>query len=468
MKYASTDSHQVRALTALPAVALVAGSMLGVGIFIMPGPVAANVSGPGSFLIMWVVGGVVALFGASCLGELGAMRPRSGGDYEFLRISWGPGIGFATGWLQLLVIFPGSLASIAVATSNFQLPVIFGDWVQRAIPLGDTSIPTTRLLAAGLILILTTINYYGLRTAGWVQLAVTSIPVLVLVVVSVSVLADNGVGRVLTGAVERPPSARHWLSALGYAYLKVYFAYAGWNAALYVAGEVDQPGRNLPRALVGGAGLVTGLYMLLCMGFLAVLGFAALSETGEAGTATGVKLFGPTAVIGMALLIFLAMLGSLNGTVIVGSRIAYAMAQRGDCLEIAGRLHPRHRTPYVALWLQSLIALGLVFSPFDLGQLVDYTTSAMLISGTLTVLSVIVLRRTQPDTVRPYRVTAYPLPAIGYALSSTVVLTLVVMDRDPSVLVAVAWFAVALALWHFVIKRRRAGLEWTAPQAGEH
>jgi APA family basic amino acid/polyamine antiporter len=212
---------------------------------------------------------------------------------------------------------------------------------------------------------------------------------------------------------------------------------------------------------------VTGLYLLLCMGFLAVLGFAALPDTGEAGTATGAKLFGPAAVIAMALLIFLAMLGSLNGTVIVGSRIAYAMAQRGDCLEIAGRLHPRPRTPYVALWLQSLIALGLVFSPFDLGQLVDYTTSAMLISGTLTVLSVIVLRRTQPDTPRPYRVTAYPLPAIGYALSSAVVLILVVMDRDPSVLVAVAWFAVALALWHFVIKRRRAGLEWTAPRAGE-
>lgn len=448
MNYESSDSRQERNLTALPALALVAGSMLGIGIFIMPPQVAVNVGGPWSFLIMWLVGGVAALFGALCLAELGAMRPRSGGDYEFLHIGWGSGIAFAAGWLQLLVIFPGSLASVAVATANFQLPVLLGEWA------GVDFMP--RVTAAALILILTVINHYGVRIAGWVQVTVTVVPILALLIVCVYVLGDAGAGDILRDQTTATPKGSGDLTALGSAYLKVYFAYSGWNAAIYVAGEIDDPGRNLPRALVGGTGIVTGLYVLLCLGFLALFGFHGLPEVGEAGTAAAVQLFGPTAIVAMAFLIFLAMVGSLNGTVLIGSRIAYAMAQRGDCVKMAGELHPRHGTPHIALWLQAAIALVLIVSPFNLDQLINYTSSAMLITGTLTVMSVMVLRRKMPKEPRPYRVTGYPLPAIGYGLSSVLVLVLVVLAKDPSVLVAVAWFAGALALWHLVIKRRRA------------
>ncbi|HVH99627.1 MAG TPA: amino acid permease [Enhygromyxa sp.] len=445
-----TDSRQERNLTALPALSLVAGSMLGIGIFIMPSQVAANVGGPWSFLLMWVAGGLSALFGALCLAELGAMRPRSGGDYEFLHIGWGPGIAFAAGWLQLLVIFPGSLASVAVATSNFQLPVLLGEWAGGDVALLGMTIPIPRLMAAALIVVLTIINHYGVKIAGWVQVTVTVVPIVALMIICAYAI---GSGDVLRDETVAPRDVG--LSALGHAYLKVYFAYSGWNAAIYVAGEIDRPGRNLPLSLVGGTGLITALYVFLCVGFLAVIGFAGLPAIGEAGTATAVELFGPVAVVVMAFLILLAMIGTLNGTVLIGSRISYAMAQRGDCVEMAGHLHPRHGTPHVALWLQCAITVALIASPFDLNQLVDYTSSAMLITGTLTVLSVMVLRRKQPDTPRPYRVTAYPLPALGYALSSVVVLVLVVMDRDPSVLVAVAWFAGALALWHLVIKQRK-------------
>lgn len=452
MQDSSTDSRQERTLTTLPAISLVAGSMLGIGIFIMPAQVAANVGGPWSFLAMWLIGGLAALFGALCLAELGAMRPRSGGDYEFLHIGWGSGIAFAVGWLQLLVIFPGSLASVGVATASFQMPVLFGEWAGREVALLGTTVPIPRLTAAALIVLLTIINHFGVRIAGWIQVLVTVVPIAVLLIVCLYVFGVSGVGQ----AFESTDTQHGGLAALGHAYLKVYFAYSGWNAAIYVAGEIQDPGRNMPRALVGGTGIVTGLYMLLCLGFLVLFGFAALPEIFEVGTASAVKLFGDTAVIAMTLVIFLAMLGTLNGAVLIGSRIAYAMAQRGDCVAIAGELHPRHGTPHVALWLQTAITLVLILSPFDLNQLVDYTSTAMLISGTLTVLSVMVLRRKQPDVPRPYKVTAYPLPAIGYALSSVVVLGLVIVNRDPSVLVAVAWFAGALGLWHLVIKKRRA------------
>lgn len=447
----------LRKLSALPALALVAGSMLGIGIFIMPSQVAANVGGPWGFLAMWLAGGLAALFGALCLAELGAMRPRSGGDYEFLHIGWGPGIAFAAGWLQLLVIFPGSLASVAVATASFQLPVLLGEWAGGELSLFGMSIASPRLLAAALILTLTIINHTGVRIAGWVQVTVTVVPITVLLIVSAYVLADSGASELLraeTAPLDNGESGG--MSSLGHAYLKVYFAYSGWNAALYVAGEIKDPGRNLPRALVGGTSLVTALYLLLCLGFLALFGFSALPGIGEAGTAAAVALFGPTAVTAITLLILLAMVGTLNGTVLIGSRIGYAMAQRGDCPRAVGRLHPRHNTPHLALWLQATIAIALIMSPFDLNQLIDYTSSAMLITGTLTVLTVMVLRRKMPDEPRPYRTSFHPLPVLGYTISSVIVLVLVIIDRDPSVLVAVGWFAVALLFWRLVIKRRQS------------
>jgi basic amino acid/polyamine antiporter, APA family len=442
-----TPEQPLRKLTALPALALVAGSMLGIGIFIMPAQVAANVGGPWAFLGMWLAGGLAALFGALCLAELGAMLPRSGGDYEFLHVGWGPGIAFAAGWLQLLVIFPGSLASVAVATANFQLPVLLGDWAGGELSLFGLGVPAPRVLAAALILSLTIINHVGVRTAGWVQVTVTIVPILVLLIVSAYVLGDAGSGESLRANTTATAKGDGSLSSLGRAYLKVYFAYSGWNAALYVAGEIKDPGRNLPRALVGGTGLVTGLYVLLCLGFLALFGFSELPSVGEAGTAAAVELFGPAAVTGMALLILLAMIGSLNGTTLIGGRIGYAMAQRGDCPREFGRLHPRHNTPHLALWLQALIALILVASPFDLDQLINYTSSAMLITGTLTVLTLVVLRRKLPDQPRPYRASLHPLPVLGYVISSVIVLILVIIDQDPSVLVAVGWFAAALLIW---------------------
>jgi basic amino acid/polyamine antiporter, APA family len=450
----------LRKLTALPALALVAGSMLGIGIFIMPPQVAQHVGGPWAFLGMWLAGGLAAMFGALCLAELGAMMPRSGGDYEFLHVGWGPGIAFAAGWLQLLVIFPGSLASVAVATADFQLPVLLGDWAAGHVWIHvwklEMSIPASRLLAAALILILTIINHIGVRMAGWVQVTVTVVPILVLLVVSAYVLGDAGAGDALrAGTTATTKGEAGGFSNLGQAYLKVYFAYSGWNAALYVAGEIKEPGRNLPRALVGGTGLVTGLYVVLCLGFLALFGFADLPSVDEAGTAAAVALFGPAAVTAMASLILLAMIGSLNGTVLIGGRIGYAMAQRGDCPREVGRLHPRHNTPHLALWLQAVIALALIASPFDLQQLINYTSSAMLITGTLTVLTLVVLRRKLPDEPRPYRATLHPLPVIGYTVSSVVALIMVIAGRDPSVLVAIGWFAGALLVWR--LRRSAAG-----------
>jgi APA family basic amino acid/polyamine antiporter len=442
-----------RSLGPLAALALVAGSMLGIGIFISPPEVAAHVSGSVPFMMMWVLGGLSAVFGALCLAELGAMMPRSGGDYAYLRNSWGPGIAFAAGWLQLLAIFPGSLASVAVATSTYQLPALFGPGMAEPVHVLGLVIPASHLWAAALIIALTLINHIGVKISGVVQVLVTVIPLAVLLIVTLIVLWQHEPGTLtpaLTETVEREPGATN----LARAFLPVYFAYSGWNAAIYVGGEIKQPSRNLPRALVGGTAMVTALYLILCVGFLEVFTFDGLANVGEAGTAAAQAVFGPIGVLVVTGLIILAMIGSLNGSVLTGSRIAYAMAEQGDCTPAAGQLHPRFSTPVVALWMQCGIALALLFLDLwifgkGLDTLIAYTSSAMLITGTLTVLSVVIYRRREPDRPRPYKTWLYPLPPVAYAVSSLLVLVVLARQGDVSVWLAATWFGGALVYHRF-------------------
>ncbi len=443
------DHEEERSLGPFAALALVAGSMLGIGIFIAPPVVAAQLDHPGTFLLMWLCGGLSALFGALAVAELGAMMPRAGGDYSYLRLAYGPGIAFGVGWLQLLAIFPGSLATMAVGTAAFQLPMILGPSFDLPAQLG---LPNEITWAIVIIVGFTALNHVGVVLSGRFQVALTVIPVVVLLAASLIVLATHGAGG---GAWDdgHGPMRGPGLGAAALAFLPVYFAYSGWNAAIFVGGEIKNPGRNLPRALVGGTLGVTILYFILCAGFLAVFPMADLARVGEAGTAAARTLFGTIGEIGVTTLIVLAMLGSINGTVLTGSRIAYAMARHGHCPGSAGHLHPRFRTPVVALWLQAAWSAVLVLSQ-SFEQLMNYTSAAMLITGTLTVLAVIVLRRKLPDTTRPYRTWGYPVTPLLYAASSLVVLCVLASQLDPSVFLAAVWFVGALVVHHFFMRKR--------------
>jgi APA family basic amino acid/polyamine antiporter len=451
-----SGERPIRTLGALPAIALVCGSMMGIGIFISPPEVASHVSGPTPFMLLWLVGGLTALFGALSLAELGAMLPRDGGDYSYLRDSWGPGIAFAAGWLQLLAIFPGSLACVAVATSRFQLPVLFGPGLTEPLVLGAIEIPGSHLWAAMIIVGLTLMNHIGVKVSGMLQVLVTSVPLGVLLITALIVIwqydpVTPSLAATVVGTEPSPTNAH----GLAHAYLPVYFAYSGWNAAIYVGGEIKNPGRNLPRALVGGTALVTALYLILCAGFLAVFSLHDLADVGEAGTAAAQAVFGPLGVTAVTALIVLAMIGSLNGSVLAGSRIAFAMGKQGDCVRAAGTLAPRFSTPAVALWMQCGVALALLFVDlvlFDDGLtgLIAYTSSAMLITGTLTVLAVVIFRRRRPELARPYKTWLYPLPPFLYAMSSLFVLIVLAHQGHPSVWIALGWFASALLFYRFV------------------
>jgi basic amino acid/polyamine antiporter, APA family len=272
------------------------------------------------------------------------------------------------------------------------------------------------------------------------------------------VLWQHEPGTVDPALIDASPEQQTSGNSWARAYLPVYFAYSGWNAAIYVGGEIKQPARNLPRALVGGTAVVTALYLILCIGYLEVFSLDGLANVGEAGTAAAQAIFGPVGVTVLTGLIVLAMIGSLNGSVLTGSRVAFAMARQGDCARAAGELHPRFATPTIALWMQCGLALALLF--FDLwlfggglDTLIAYTSSAMLITGTLTVLAVVILRRQMPKLERPYRTWLYPLPPLVYAGSCLLVLVVLARQGDASVWLAVGWFAAALGV-HWLLRRR--------------
>ncbi len=427
---------------------LVTGSMLGIGIFVAPPSVAAQVEGPGAFLLVWLLGGLTALCGALSVAELGAMMPRAGGDYPYLRRAYGPGLAFAAGWLQLLAVFPGSLAVVAVGTA-FQLPIILGagyPWPQ------SMGLDPATTWAVVIIVGLTAVNHIGVVVSGRLQVLVTMTPVVVLLVGTAVVMLVQGTGGgALSGAGENlvVPS----IAAVAAASLPVYFAFSGWNAAIFIGAEIERPAINLPRALVGGTLLVTVLYLALCLGFLSVFTMDDLANTGEAGTAAAGLLFGGVGRFAVTLSILLAMLGSLNGTILTGSRIAYAMANEGQCIAAAGTISRRFGTPAVALWLQAGLALVLVFTHgFD--ALLKYTSAAMLITGSLTVVAVMVLRRKLPKLARPYRTWGYPVTPVAYVLVSVGVLAVLAQGGDPSVFAGIGWFVLAFGFHHVFLRKR--------------
>lgn len=456
-----TDSaKQTRALGALPAMALVAGSMLGIGIFIAPPVVATQLDRPGAFLLMWMVGGLSALCGALSVAELGSMMPTAGGDYPYLRRAYGPGWAYAAGWLQLLAIFPGSLAAMAVGTAKFQFPIVFGSSYDVPAMIGLPMDPAM-FWAVAIVVTLTGLNHVGVVLSGRFQVALTGVPVAILVVASVAVLLQSGHHDGAWAGSTPDTFELPGISAIALAFLPVYFAYSGWNAAIFVGGEIRNPGKNLPRALVGGTLGVTVLYFMLCVGFLAVFSMDDLANTGEAGTAAARSLFGGLGVFVVTTLILLAMLGSINGTIITGSRIAFAMAHDGQCVRAAGKLG-RFGTPGVALWMQAGWTIVLMMSQ-QFEQLVNYTSAAMLITGTMTVMAVFVLRRTMPDEPRPYRTWGYPVTPLLYAGSSVFVLVMLAKELDPSVFLGMGWFVAAWAFHRWVIAPRSVDAPAASP-----
>ncbi|MDG1484594.1 MAG: amino acid permease [Myxococcota bacterium] len=400
----------MRVIGPVGAVAVVAGSMLGIGIFLTPPLVAAAAPSAAWFYGLWLAGGLVALSGALVYAQLGAMRPEAGGDVIFQRAALGPAVAGASGAVMFSLAFAGSLAAMAAAVCQYQLATVTG--LDLSLPL--LGIPRYQLAGMVVVLALTGLNVLSVRLTSWAQTALTAVPMVLLIGLSVWGLVGEGAGG---GMVEAP-------TGLLKAWMAIYFTYAGWPAVIYVAGEVRDPDRSLPVGLIGGTALITALYLLLCMAMVHVLGMPGLAGAGESGSAMAAVLLPNGAVI-MSGLVALALLASINGTALGGARVALAMAQQGVLpAALAARTGG---VPTRALWVQAGIACLLLLTG-GFSTILSITTLAMMLIGSLTVISALILHaRGERGS---FSAPLWPLPALVYLTSSLAAVVLLVLQSD--------------------------------------
>lgn len=459
---ANSDSptHLVRGLGLLDATMLVVGSMIGSGIFITSAESARLVGAPGWLLAAWALAGVLTITGALCCAELAAMMPRAGGQYVFLREAYGPAVGFLFGWAFLIVIQTGTIAAVAVAFANFAgvltdhvsptrfiiEPVVLGRYA--------ISLSTQQLVAVLMILLLTAMNTRGLKIGKLVQNIFTvakTAALLGLIVVGLGLgwdeesaaytaswwdsrangwtpqVAQPGLGE-LGGAAA---GGFALVMLLGRAMVGPLFAQSAWNNVTFTAGEVREPGRNLPLALLAGCSVVVTLYLLANLAYVVTLPLANLQNAPQNRVATEVMqaILGKPGTLLMAVAIMVSTFGCNNGLILAGARVYYAMARDELFFKRVGSLNPKH-VPAVALAAQGVWASLLVLprtATVDsrtgaqtfgnvYTQLLEYIISADLVFYALMVGAVIIMRRKRPDASRPYRTHGYPLVPAVYLL----------------------------------------------------
>lgn len=400
----------LRALGARDAASLTIGAMVGTGIFLTAGDVTRAVGTPGATLAVWVAGGLLTLAGALTYGELGTMYPRAGGLYNFLRAAYGPLWGFLYGWTCLLVIMSGGLAAIAVGFGEYLgafVPAFDGGAVWWTI--GPWRVHGPQVAGALAILLLTALNHVGVRAAASAQNAFTALKVLAIVLLGAGALimaAHPGAALDAAGAraALRPLALPAFLTAM----IATLWTYDGWYAVTLSAGELRQPGRDLPRGLVLGVLAVMALYLTLNVVYLRALTLEQISRTSRVAEAAARALMGAGGAHAIAALVALSAFGCLAASVLYTSRLYQPMAEDGVFFRALARVDPRFRTPVNSLWLQSAVAMALTLTG-GYTQLFTYVTFAGVVFHVLAGAAVFVLRRTQPAAVRPYRTLGYPL-----------------------------------------------------------
>jgi APA family basic amino acid/polyamine antiporter len=418
----------------------VVSSMVGTGILISPGFMMMAMPNLWANLGLWALGGVLAFVGALCYAELGAAMPEAGGDYVYLREAYGPLPAFLSGWVSLLLGFSAPIAVVAYTSSEYLLsPLVEG-------PIGATPEGATKGLAAVLIVALTLPHLLGHRSSSWTLnfTTILKIGLLVLLVLG-GILSGRGSHSHLTSAVA---ASEVEMSVVAPQLFYVLFAYIGWNGSAYLAGEIRDPEKNLPRSLFLGTLGVTALYIALSWVFM----FAVPFKTVSFDNATQVPLMAATTFFGegisnvFAVAVAITLFATLNAFILTGPRIYYAMAKNGLFPSLAGRLHPKTGVPVAATLSQSFLALVLLYvAPFQ--ELYQYSALGLSLFSSLAIGAVYALRIRRPGLVRPFRVPGYPWTPAIYLLVTFFMAGYAVLEWTRPSLFALASLVVGVAVY---------------------
>ncbi|HYN09208.1 MAG TPA: amino acid permease [Vicinamibacterales bacterium] len=440
-----------RAIGPIGATLLVIGSVIGSGIFLTTGVMAATLPSPVLILLAWATGCLFAIAGALTYAELGTMFPKAGGVYVFLSEAFGPLVGFLYGWASLLVVLSGGTAAVAIGFADYFsyfFPSLGASNVVAAVPMGGGTwtIAAHQIVAVASIVLLGAINYLGVRTGSATNAVLTIAKVSGLVLLMIFALVSPTHAPEWTPVV--PPELTSPLAALGVALIAVLWAAEGYYFLTYAAGEVRDPARTLPRALTIGIVAIGVIYLAANLVYLYALPMTELRGTTRVAERAATALVGPWGATMIAVTVVVSTLGANAAVILAGSRVMYAMAIRGLFFRRAAQVHPRFRSPHVAVVLltiwSSILALSGTYE-----QLFTYVVFTSVLFSLLGGLALFKLRRSRPHAERPYRVWGYPVVPALFVIGAVVLIVNTLNERPRESLTGLGLLVIGLPAYKY-------------------
>jgi APA family basic amino acid/polyamine antiporter len=401
-----SGNNLIRQLTLTPLFFIIVADMVGSGIFTTSGFIIQDVKNPSAMLLCWFIGGLLALTGALCYGELGAMFPAAGGDYVFLRESFGKRIAFLSGWISLWAGFSAPIAAVAIA---------FGNYFNGFLPIEIQSSAIPPLLAVCVIVIFTLVHVQGLSFGSKMHSVITLGKILlILSLIVIGLIWGNG-------------SFQHFNAPLNYSHIFsenfasslifVSFAYSGWNASVYLGSEIKNPERNIPASIITATLFVICIYLLLNIVYVYAVHPNEMYGVEEIGSLAAVNLFGEKIGSFFGLAIAFCLLSSVSSMIMIGPRVYFAMSQDQLFFKIFRCINKTHYVPSYAIILQACISIALVLT-FTFYAILMYVGFLIVIFSSLTVLGMLILRLKDPDRPRPYKTCGYPFTPILFVIGN--------------------------------------------------
>lgn len=431
---------------------LVIGLVVGGGIFLTPASIAKALPDSRWILAVWIVGGLLSIAGGFVYAEMGAMIPKSGGMYVYIREAFGELPAFLYAWVAYWVILAGADAAVAVGFAEYFSVFFPGLSTSRVLfTLGPASVTAGQLVAVSAVLVLTATHYVGVKEGARVQGLFTSMIILALLWIAVGgLLVPAPAGAAPTPSPAIPITA----AAFGTAMVAVFWTYYGWNEIVAAAGEVANPRRNLPIALLVGTGLITLLYVGVNAAFLKAIPPEEMARTAQPAALAATRLFGPSAAYLISLGITAAALGCLSAGIVPGPRIVYALSKDGLFPAAFSRVHPRFRTPAFALVVQA-IWMSLLCLSGRYNELYTYATFAVILAYAATGIALFIFRRRRPDLPRPYRCWGYPVVPALFVGSSILLAANTVREQPRETLFCLAILLLGLPVYFWMRRRSR-------------
>jgi APA family basic amino acid/polyamine antiporter len=449
---AVADEGLVRAIGLGSAILFVAGSVIGSGIFLTTGTMAASIPSASLLLLAWTLGGVLSIAGGLTYAEMGAMFPRSGGVYVFLKEAFGDLAGFLYGWAALLVVISGGVAAVAVGFADYLsyfVPALSSRRIlfDAATPLGTFTLSAGQLVAATAIVVLGAVNYVGVRSGNFVNVVMTAAKISGLAALPLMALVVTRVDPAFTPIV--PPDLPRPAASFGVAMIAVLWTYEAWYFITYAAGEIKDPQRNIPRALVGGILLITTVYLIVNVAYVFALSIDEMRGVTRIAERAATALVGPPGASFVAVTVVLSTFGCNAAAILAGSRLLFAMAVDGVFLPAARRVHPQYRTPHLAIAALTLWSTVLALSG-SYEQLFTYVMFASLLFSVATGLALFRLRWKMPDRHRPYRTWGYPAVPVVFIAGAVAFVLNTLMERPFESLAGLGLLALGLpAFWYW-------------------